>query len=601
MRPRGNRTFQLALGILLSVLSAMFTHVAWAAPNPTPYIDETQPVSAGVGEPSFMLTIKGTGFASTASVYWQVGIQRTALTTLRVNETELQAEVPAALTTAPVTAQVVVHNADSAPDDGTSNTVAFPVNAPNPSSTFVHTTFPDPQAQPSFATITGDFNGDGIQDVAVCTFGVVTILLGSGNGTFTPAPSLTVGTDAYSIAKGDFNGDGNLDLVVPADSGITILLGKGNGTFTRAPMITLGSFLYNVVVGDLNGDGIPDLAVSDGGDDKVYTLLGKGDGTFTPTATASVGVFDSITELVSMGDFDNNGTLDLAVLSLAGGQGTNFVGVVNILSGNGNGTFNYEPVFDVQNVYLAQGSITSMAVGDFNGDGNLDLAISGCGSQVSTCSPITTQIFLGNGNETFTLASTVAAGGASMQVGDINGDGKLDLAFTNQAGVGVLLGNGDGTFTPLAAPASNTGALSIALADFNNDGRLDITSAAFSGEITLLQVKPALVASPAELNFGTIPFLGVDIKDVTLTNISNARVDITAVAMATPGNDPAAFNISNSCPASLEPGASCQLNVTALPGVAPGDTETGTLSVTYTGLGSPLQVPASAVVGRLKF
>ena len=144
--------------------------------------------------------------------------------------------------------------------------------------------------------VAGDFNGDGKLDLAVANYGnyltgstgdTVTILLGNGDGSFTQAPGspVTVGNSPGALAEGDFNGDGNLDLAVAnaADDTITILLGKGDGTFTPALVSpATGLTPSGLAIGDFNGDGKLDLAVANFDTAAINILLGNGDGTFTP-------------------------------------------------------------------------------------------------------------------------------------------------------------------------------------------------------------------------------------------------------------------------------------------------------------------------------
>ncbi|MCA1684170.1 MAG: VCBS repeat-containing protein, partial [Actinobacteria bacterium] len=274
----------------------------------------------------------------------------------------------------------------------------------------------------------GDFNGDGDLDLAVAHEGSndVTILLGDGTGDFTEAPTSPEGAGEFpsDVAVGDFNGDGDLDLVVSNSgllsglSSITILLGDGTGDFTEAPRSPegAGDVPIAIDVGDFNGDGSPDLAVADdfGG---VIILLGDGTGDFTeaPTSPEDTGFFPND---VAVGDFNGDGNLDLAVAN--GGSDD-----VTILLGDGSGDFTEAPTSPE-----GAGSFPiAIAVGDFNGDGSLDLAVANVGSNDVT-------ILLGDGTGDFTEApgSPVAGGDSPIDiaVGDFDGDGNPDLAVANE-------------------------------------------------------------------------------------------------------------------------------------------------------------------------
>jgi len=286
---------------------------------------------------------------------------------------------------------------------------------------------------------------------------------------------------AQSVAVADFNGDGKLDLIVPVYSIFTslsdanVLLGNGDGTFTPGPAFPLtGQNVNNAAVADFNGDGQPDLAISLPDAGQVQVLLGNGDGAFTPMPAISA----NLISVVATGDFNGDGNADLVLVNYG-------AGTLTILLGNGNGTFKTGATAPVT------GGPSAVAVGDFNGDGKPDLA-------VVTYNTSTVTVLLGNGDGSFTQVSSSPQTGfepASIAAGDFNGDGILDLAVTNlndgnpePGSVTVLLGNGDGTFTPTAeSPVTGAVPLSIAVADFNGDGKADlVTGDAGSNTATVL-------------------------------------------------------------------------------------------------------------------
>jgi hypothetical protein len=332
---------------------------------------------------------------------------------------------------------------------------------------------PTTGSQP-YSVASGDFNGDGIPDLAVANYtGTVTILLGNGDGTFSAvAAAPSTGSDPVSIVVGDFNMDGIPDLAIANAYGnnVTILLGNGDGTFTAKSTIpTVDKWPQSIAVGDFNGDGVPDLAIATNNGNTATILLGNGDGTFTSAASLSTGYSPTS---VAVGDFNRDGIPDLAITS----GSTNSV---EIWLGNGDGSFS-------QSAAPVVGYIPwSVAVGDFNGDGIADLAVVNSGSDTVT-------ILLGNGDGTFTQAASPATGmnPSFAAVGDFNGDGKADLAVTNRNDntVTILLGNGDGTFAPFATtPATGAAPTSVAVGDFNRDGISDLAVANYDGTaVTIL-------------------------------------------------------------------------------------------------------------------
>jgi hypothetical protein len=328
----------------------------------------------------------------------------------------------------------------------------------------------------------GDFNGDGIPDLAVAGYGGVSVLLGQGDGTFLTAQSYATGNGPVSVAVGDFNGDGKPDLAVANDTypgTVSVLLGQGDGTFQAAQGYATGNGAFSVAVGDFNGDGKQDLAVANRWNDKVSVLLGQGDGTFLPAQSYAAG---NGPVSVAVGDFNKDGLLDLAVAGFGFDAyypyGFNDE-TVRVLLGQGDGTFQPAQSFP------AGKTPGSVAVGDFNGDGKLDLAVA------NSAYPGTVSVLLGKGDGTFLLAQSYAAGVTpySVAVGDFNGDGKQDLAVANQGAypfangsVSVLLGKGDGTFLPAQSYPAGSIPVSVAVGDFNGDGWPDLAVANFSSK-----------------------------------------------------------------------------------------------------------------------
>jgi hypothetical protein len=332
-----------------------------------------------------------------------------------------------------------------------------------------------------------DLNGDGIPDIVAYGSGVFVVLLGKGDGAFTALPGMAA---CCALALGDFNGDGIMDVVAVQNSAIQVFLGNGDGTFTPGPVIpepTINSSYLNftssptVTVGDFNGDGNLDLAVLVPFYEgcfipkcftSLWILWGNGDGTFTAAAGGTANI-ELNSPVAVAGDFNGDGKLDLAVMNWGAEN-------VTILLGNGDGTFTVTATPGTPNTINGPSPIVAA---DFNGDGNLDLAVSGFGSGTLT-------ILLGNGNGTFTAAAYQypVEFSESLAVGDFNGDGIPDLA-----NVGVYLGKGDGTFTAsnnsIPSASSPSG---VAVGDFNGDGISDIAIAASGWNVTTLTVLTTL-------------------------------------------------------------------------------------------------------------
>jgi len=343
------------------------------------------------------------------------------------------------------------------------------------------------------AVAIGNLDNDGNLDLVVLNNAdeTVSILLGNGDGTFTPAVPATVatGNGPNALALGNLDGDGDLDLIVinQADATVSILLGNGDGTFTPAVPATVATGLTPVAVaiGDLDNDGNLDLAVLNNGAETVSILLGNGDGTFTPAVPATVATGNG-PNAVAIGNLDNDGNLDLVVLN-------NADATVSILLGNGDGTFT--PA--VPATVATGNGPNALALGNLDGDGDFDLVVLNNGAE-------TVSILLGNGDGTFTPAvpATVATGNGpnALALGDLDGDGDLDLVVLNNADetVSIFLGNGNGTFTPAvpATVATGNAPNDLALGDLDGDGDLDLVVLNNAAETVsiLLNTPPAAPA-----------------------------------------------------------------------------------------------------------
>jgi len=315
------------------------------------------------------------------------------------------------------------------------------------------------------AVVAADLNGDGRLDLVVANHdsGSITVLLGKPDGTFSPGVDYGVGQGPRALATGDFNGDGILDLAVlnSGDNSVSILQGMGDGTFQIMVTLAVGNMPTAAVVGDFNHDGKLDLAIANGATPgSVSILLGNGDGSFQPHHDYGTG--DSPAALAA-GDFNADGILDLIVANQSSST-------VSILLGSGDGTF------QTHVDYASGNAPVSVALGDFNGDGILDAA-------VANASDRSVSVLLGNADGTFQNRSDFFLGLApvSLIVGDFNGDHKADIVLagtSNPLGaVGVLLGNGDGTFQSAADFDLASQPAALCAGDFNGDGRLDLAIA----------------------------------------------------------------------------------------------------------------------------
>jgi FG-GAP-like repeat len=333
--------------------------------------------------------------------------------------------------------------------------------------------------------VVGDFNGDGKPDVVA---GGV-LLLGNGDGTLR-------GNDATltnaSFLTGDFNGDNKLDFVaVKADTSFDIFVGDGTGKFPTSvpnPPVQTGANIQplDFKVVDVNADNKLDLlfvtADTTNNHWTLNVLLGNGNGTFAAPTVATQGTFAY--QLSVVGDFNQDHKLDFAVLDSSG--------AISVFLGNGDGTFHSS-----QSFFAATNAEGLVAV-DFNNDGKLDLIFS---------SPNGENICLGKGDGTFGPAAIFYGPfGPVGAVADLNGDGVPDLVIEGL----VLLGNGDGTAHPV--PLASPNASYVLAADINGDGKVDLIG--FNGLLPgqlqyVLGNGDGTFGSPVALETGLTHFVSV--------------------------------------------------------------------------------------------
>jgi hypothetical protein len=431
----------------------------------------------------------------------------------------------------------------------------------------------------------GDLNGDGKIDLAVpVTFAnQLSLLFGTGSGTFKPFSTITLPTSPNAVAIGDFNNDHKNDIALVNFGGgdtISILLNAGSGTFPTNTQYNTGGSGYAIATGDFNNDGNLDIVVTGEESNNISVLLGNGAGAFPSFTTYAAG---SLPMGVSVGDFNHDGFLDIAVANYGSSS-------VSVFINKGDGTFL------PQVTYSTGGNPISVAVGSFRGNGILDLAVA------------TDQAFgglailLGNNDGTFQKAVTYDTlnNAYSIVAGDFNNDGKLDVAMTivnagNPGFITIMPGAGDGTFGPGVTLTTGSLPSGLVVADFNKDGGLDLATANGStdgdiGSASVLLNEPVIGLYPGSLAFGsqktgtTSPS-----KTVTLSNPGATPLKITGFTIG--GTDPKDFTETNDCPKSLATGENCTINVSFSPTAS--GARSGSLTIKDKALSTPQTIALS--------
>jgi hypothetical protein len=324
----------------------------------------------------------------------------------------------------------------------------------------------------------GDVTGSPALDLVVAYYDIypgISVFVGNGDGTLGARSDQDLGGGATYLGLAEFDAQPGLDLML---SGISVRFasGLGGGSFATPTTLPAGAAIRGLVVDDLNHDGKLDMVTTDGSTPRgISTMLGDGAGGFAPRVLTGRSLLSPGGPVG--GDVDEDGNLDILYLGGAG-----FFPVLNLAMGNGDGTFGQpEPVPPIGY------GLSSIATGDFDGDGSMDAVASGSLNGRFAFAK-------GHGDGTFDplgLPAGLPLGYTSLASGDFDADTKLDVVAVHRSGttLSFLRGRGDGTFDPALNFTLPGSPARITVADLNGDGRQDVAlpMTAADGLAVLLQ------------------------------------------------------------------------------------------------------------------
>lgn len=421
----------------------------------------------------------------------------------------------------------------------------------------------------------GDVNNDNIPDIVVGhDDGSGQVFLGSSTGLFTPAT--LVGPGAQVLALDDFNNDSNLDLA----TAVGVLPGNGNGTFGATASSNTYQLPANAVAldaADINADGKIDLIVvtltptTQSGQNStsqtqeetlgVSVMLGNGNGSFQAPVSSTLGTAPNLNQSfanLDFEDFNNDGVPDcLSAFGLSPGSAKGsfaapipFPQAPSPSPGSGSSGSSGS---GSSSTAAGLPAYWAFATGDFNGDGNLDVAL----VPLAGAPAGQIDVLLGNGNGTFNFGTPISLSSSAvitaMTSADLNGDGSADLVVgqtssdANTSAIDALVGNGNGTFAAPTSYALTGVPTSVFAADFNADGNLDLLAIQAPAGSSLAQTRLPAATASVLLNSKTVPINPtITVATSTPRVVSGVSTTLTAVVQSPPPAPPVAGQIPTS-------------------------------------------------------